>query len=203
MYGQTQRWEDRQGCDQGPYLSSVSKESQMKETYHTPKQSKSRKLSSFNDLEDDSHSQTEDDSTYIEPLSSHHYHNWQIATGLSSDDDSHGYQNVIGTIKSNRLLVDEDIYENNLAIQIWKQAQISESDSVNCEEESIYINTEQYSSIFPPVIEIFKGRNPKGMKASQHQHARRQDNNTEMAYRIVLPCSFHIFLALLVSICYF
>ncbi|XP_034276732.1 linker for activation of T-cells family member 2 isoform X3 [Pantherophis guttatus] len=110
---QRTQWEDRQGCDQGPYLSSVSKESQMKETYHTPKQSKSRKLSSFNDL----------------------------------DDDSHGYQNVIGTIKSNRLLADEDIYENNLAIQIWKQAQISESDSANCEEEeSIYINTEQYSS---------------------------------------------------------
>ncbi|KAG8122742.1 hypothetical protein E2320_018609 [Naja naja] len=62
-----------------------------------------------------------------EPISSYHYHNWQKVTGLSS------------------VLTDEDIYENNLAIQIWKQAQISESDSANCKEESIYINTEQYS----------------------------------------------------------
>ncbi|XP_058020319.1 linker for activation of T-cells family member 2 isoform X2 [Ahaetulla prasina] len=152
---QRTQYEDQQDCDERSYLSSVSKQSQMKETYHTPKQSKSRKLN-YNDIETNSKSrfqnitteddsQTEDNSTYVEPLSSHHDYNWQKVTGLSSDDDSHGYQNVIGTIKSNRLLADEDIYENNLAIQIWKQAQISESNSANCEEESIYINAEQYS----------------------------------------------------------
>ncbi|XP_013916081.1 PREDICTED: linker for activation of T-cells family member 2-like [Thamnophis sirtalis] len=85
--------------------------------------------------------ETEDDSTYVEPISSHHYHNWQ-----PSDDDSHGYQNVIEAIKSNKLVADEDIYENKIAIQIWKQGQTLESDSGSSEEESIYINTEQYSS---------------------------------------------------------
>ncbi|KAM3855364.1 linker for activation of T-cells family member 2 isoform 2-T2 [Vipera latastei] len=152
VHNQRTQCEDQQDCDERPYLSSVSRQPQMKGMCHTPKQSKSRKLSSFNDLETCSKSrfpnltteiQTEADSTYVEPLSSHHY-NWQKVTGLSSDDDSHGYQNVIGTTKSSRC--DEVIYENNLAIQIWKQVQISESGSANCEEESIYINTEQYSS---------------------------------------------------------
>ncbi|KAM3855366.1 linker for activation of T-cells family member 2 isoform 4-T4 [Vipera latastei] len=109
VHNQRTQCEDQQDCDERPYLSSVSRQPQMKGMCHTPKQSKSRKLSSFNDL----------------------------------DDDSHGYQNVIGTTKSSRC--DEVIYENNLAIQIWKQVQISESGSANCEEESIYINTEQYS----------------------------------------------------------
>ncbi|XP_070591329.1 linker for activation of T-cells family member 2 [Erythrolamprus reginae] len=130
--------ENQQDCEP-PYLTSVSKQSQTKQTYDTSKQSKNRKLSRFNDLEIETEHASED---YVEPLSSHHY---QKVAGLSSDDDSHGYQNVIGTVKSNRLLADENIYENNVAIQKWKQEQISESDSANC-EESIYINTEHYCS---------------------------------------------------------
>ncbi|XP_026528172.1 linker for activation of T-cells family member 2-like [Notechis scutatus] len=84
--------ENQQDCERS-YLSSMSKQSQMKETYHTSEQSKSRKLSSFNDFETCNKSrfqnvkteiQTEDDYTYVEPVSPHHYYNWQNDTRLSS-----------------------------------------------------------------------------------------------------------------------
>ncbi|KAM6466473.1 linker for activation of T-cells family member 2 isoform 5-T6 [Liasis olivaceus] len=104
--------EDREDFQQLPYLSSASRQPQMKGMYDMPRPSRSRELSSLNDLE----------------------------------DDSSGYQNVTGTLKSSgHVLADVDIYENSLAIQIWKHSQMSESSNVNVEEEPTYINTESYS----------------------------------------------------------
>ncbi|KAM6466470.1 linker for activation of T-cells family member 2 isoform 3-T3 [Liasis olivaceus] len=147
--------EDREDFQQLPYLSSASRQPQMKGMYDMPRPSRSRELSSLNDLETCSQSryqniiteiQTEQDPTYVEPIPSDHYYNCQKVTRLSSEDDSSGYQNVTGTLKSSgHVLADVDIYENSLAIQIWKHSQMSESSNVNVEEEPTYINTESYS----------------------------------------------------------
>ncbi|XP_025025908.1 linker for activation of T-cells family member 2 isoform X3 [Python bivittatus] len=134
--------EDREDFQQLPYLSSASRQPQVKGMYGMARPSQSRELSSLNDLE----IQTEQDPTYVEPISSDHYYNSQKVTRLSSEDSSNGYQNVTGTLKSSgHVLADIDIYENSLAIQIWKHSQISESSNVNFEEEPTYINTESYS----------------------------------------------------------
>ncbi|XP_061461517.1 linker for activation of T-cells family member 2 [Rhineura floridana] len=85
----------------------------------------------------------EQETAYIEPISTDHCHSCRKFVRLPSDEDACCYQNVAGPSKrSGCILEDVDIYENSTIIQLWKHSQTTENSDDDDDSEPYYINAD-------------------------------------------------------------